>query len=125
MEKVGHKQWVISGGHIPLKGTGREPWFLSQDRIAILNPNKNAVSIRLKVLFAEQEAIDSYQLEINGERLLKFRVNDLINPFPVPLEEDYALIVEASEPVVVQFLRMNSGQRNLAIMGTMAFGTEL
>jgi hypothetical protein len=125
MEKIGYEKWVIPGGHIPFKGTGREPDFLSQDRIAILNPNKNKVGIKLRILFSDKEAIGNYHLEIQGERVLKFRINDLINPFPVNLEEDYALFIEAEEPVVVQFLRMNSGQNKLAIMGTMAFGTDI
>jgi hypothetical protein len=124
MEKIGHRQWIIPGGHIPFKGTGREPDFLSQDRISILNPNNKTVGINLKVLFADQEVIENYQLKIEGKRLLKFRVNDLIDPFPVPLEEDYALFIEAEEPVVIQFLLMNTGQNNLAIMGTLAFGTD-
>jgi hypothetical protein len=125
METIGHRQWVIPGGNIPFKGSGKEPDFLSQDRIAILNPNKKTISIKLKIYFSDQEPFENYQLKIDGERLLKFRVNDLIDPFPVPLEENYAIFIEAEEPVVVQFLRMNTGFKNLAIMGTIAFGNEL
>jgi hypothetical protein len=125
METIGHKQWVIPGGNIPFRSTGREPGFLSQDTIAILNPNKKNVGIQLKIYFDSREPNENYKLKIGRERLLKFRVNDLIDPFPVPLEETYALVIEAEEPVVIQFLRMNTGQKNLAIMGTIAFGNEL
>jgi hypothetical protein len=83
------------------------------------------VGIQLKIYFDSREPNENYKLKIGRERLLKFRVNDLIDPFPVPLEETYALVIEAEEPVVIQFLRMNTGQKNLAIMGTIAFGNEL
>ncbi len=124
MKTIGYKKWVIPGGHIPFLSSGREPEMLSQDKIAVLNLNKKSVKIKMTIYHPDEEPIEGYPLEIEGERVRKFRVNDLINPFPVVLEQDYSIVLEAEEPVVVQFLRMDTGYKNLAIMGTMAFGTN-
>lgn len=124
METKGYKKWVIPGGHIPFRSTGREPDFLSQDKIAVLNLNKKSVKIKMTIYYTEEKPVEGYPLEIKGERVRKFRVNDLINPYPVILEKDYSLVLEAEEPVVVQFLKMNTGHRNIALTGTLAFGTN-
>ncbi len=124
METKGYKNWVIPGGHIPFSSKGREPDLLSQDKIAVLNLNKKSVKLKMTVYYTEEEPVEGYLLEVKGERVRKFRVNDLINPFPVILEKEYSLVIEAEEPVVVQFIRMNTGQRNSALMSTMAFGVE-
>lgn len=124
MKTKGYKKWVIPGGYIPFKSTGREPDMLSQDKIAILNLNKEPVNIKMTVYYEEEEPVEGYPIEIEGERIRKFRVNDLINPFPVILEKNYSLVVEASEMVVVQYLKMNTGQINLAMMGSLAFGID-
>lgn len=124
MVAKGYKKWVIPGGYIPFRSTGREPELLSQDKIAILNLNKEPVNVKLTVFYEEEEPVEGYLIEVEGERVRKFRVNDLINPFPVILEKNYSLVVEASETVVVQYLKMNTGQTNLAMMGSLAFGID-
>jgi hypothetical protein len=123
MNAIGYKKWVIPCGCIPFKSTGREPELLSQDKIAVLNLNRQPVKIRITVYYTDEEPVEYKPVVINGERVRKIRVNDLINPFPVVLDKEYSLVIEAEEPVVVQFLRMNTGHRNLALMGTIAFGT--
>lgn len=124
MEALGKKKWVIPGGHIPLKSTGKEPEMVSQDKIAILNTGLNTVKLRLTVFYSGDDPVNNYILNVKGRRLKKIRINDLIDPFPVTLETDYSLLIEAEEPVVVQFLRMDTGYRNVAIMGAMGFGTD-
>ncbi|SFD97454.1 sensory rhodopsin transducer [Nitrosomonas sp. Nm166] len=124
MQAIGKKKWVIPAGHIPLKSTGKEPDLLSQDRIAILNTGMNTVKLKLTVYHPDQESIENYSLEVKGQRLRKVRINDLINPFPIFLATDYALVIEAEHEVIIQFLQMNTGHKNVAIMGTMAYGTD-
>lgn len=124
MKAFGYKKWVIPAGHIPFHSTGKEPELLSQDKVAILNMNPDSVEIKMTIYYQDEEPVSGYPLEVKGQRVRKFRVNDLINPFPVILEKEYSLVIEASEPVIVQFLRLNSGQTNLALMGSMAFGTD-
>ena len=125
MNSNGYKKWVVPGGYIPFKSTGREPELLSQDKISILNLNKEPVKIKMTIYYEEEEPVEGYLLEIKGERVRKFRVNDLINPFPVVLEKTYSLVLEADKPVIVQFLKMNTGYGNLALMGSIAYGTDI
>jgi hypothetical protein len=124
MEIIGRKKWVIPGGYIPFKSTGREPELLSQDRISILNTGKETATVNITIFHEHDEAIEHEPVKVKGQRIKKIRINDLINPFPVILEKEYAIVIESDKPVVVQFMRMNTGQNNLALMGTIAFGTD-
>ena len=124
MKAIGHKKWVIPGGYIPFRSNGREPELLSQEKIAILNTNKEPTTIKMTVFYQEEDPVAGYLLEIKGQRVKKFRINDLIDPFPVILEKEYSLLIEADKPVVIQFLRMNTGHKSIATMGTMAYGTD-
>jgi hypothetical protein len=124
MELAGKKLWVIPGGHIPLQSTGKEPDLVSQDRLAILNTGSHSTNIKLTIYYSDQDPVTNYSIKINGKRLKKIRINDLIDPYPVTLETNYSIVVESDDPVVVQFFRMNSGQNNAAIMSTMAFAAD-
>jgi hypothetical protein len=124
MEQTGSRKWIIPGGYIPLSSTGKEPAFLSQDRISILNMNNNTATVRITIFYSEDETVELAPVKVIGRRIRKIRINDLINPYPVLLEKEYGIMVESDEPVVIQFLKMNTGQNSLALMGTMAFGTD-
>ncbi len=124
MEYTGSKKWIIPGGNIPFKGNGKEPAFLSQDRISILNTHKDEVSVTITIFYENDEAVEYAPVKVKGRRIRKIRINDLINPFPVILEKEYGIMIEADHPVVVQFLKMDTGQNSLALMGTIAFGTD-
>jgi hypothetical protein len=123
MISQGKKKWVIPGINIPAASNGVEPEFLSQDRITILNTGEKAVEIKLTAYRPDDEPIVFTMLSVEGRRLRKLRLNDLINPVPLYLESEYSLVVEAGHNVIVQFLRMNTGDRNTAITGTIAFGS--
>jgi hypothetical protein len=49
------------------------------------------------------------------------RVNDLIEPEAVPLDEDYSVEIRSDVPVVVQFTRQDTGQAAAALGGGVAF----
>jgi hypothetical protein len=124
MKDSGSKKWIIPGGYIPFTSTGKEPDFLSQDRISILNINKNTATVRITIFYRENDPVEHAPVKVKGRRIRKIRINDLINPFPVILEKDYGIMIESDEPVVVQFSQMNTGQNSLALMGTIAYGTD-
>jgi hypothetical protein len=124
MEHTGNKKWIIPGGYIPFTSRGKEPAFLSQDKISILNINEKSATVRITIFYKEDEAVEYEPVKVKGRRIRKIRINDLINPFPVILETEYGIMIESDEPVVVQFSQMNTGQNSLSLMGTVAYGSD-
>jgi hypothetical protein len=121
MKAAGRKIWVIPGGNIPLESSGEEPEFLSQDRLSILNTGEAPVNIKITIYFPQTAPIVYSAIRIEGSRLRKIRLNDLIDPFPVVLGTEYSIVAESDGNVIVQFLRMDTGNKNKSIMGTIAF----
>jgi hypothetical protein len=119
--EIGKNRWSFSGGNIPLKSTGTEPEFVSQDKISILNTTGEDAKLKLTLYFLDDEPAGEYKIKVKSERVRKFRVNDLIDPHAIPLGVPYGCVVESDVPVVVQFTRQNTSRDQLAIMGTLAY----
>jgi hypothetical protein len=119
--EIGAKRWAFSAGHIPLQSTGREPEFVSQDRLAILNCTKEDAALKITIYFTDQEPVGEYEIKVKAQRMRKFRVNDLIDPRAIELGVPYGCLLESDVPVVVQFTRQHTAQKALALMGTTAF----
>jgi hypothetical protein len=120
----GAKKWAISAGFIPLKSTGKEPAFVSQEKVALLNVSKSETLVRVTVFMSDGEPVGEFELELKAQRVLKFRVNDLIDPHAIPLGKSFGMVLESEAPIVVQVSRHHTRQGNLAIMGTMAYGEK-
>ena len=118
---IGQKEWAVSAGFIPVKSTGKEPEFVSQDKIAVLNTTKEKATLEITIYFPDNQPVGTYELAIKAERVRCFRVNDLIFPHAIPLGVSYGCHIKSNVPVVVQFTKLVSAQSELALMGTTAY----
>jgi hypothetical protein len=119
---LGKKHWAIAAGRIPLVTTGPEPAMTSRDELRFLNIGDADVNVEITVIYTDRDPIGPYRIKVAARRVRRVRVNDLIDPLPVPLETDYALTIESAEPIVVQFTKIDTSSSRNAAMGTMAFG---
>jgi hypothetical protein len=117
---MGKTQWVVPAGHIPLHSSGPEPAFSSHDKISILNTGRQPASVQLTIFYADEDPVGPYHCSVDGQRIRKLRINDLIDPLPVLLDRPYSLVVRSDQPVVVQFSRQSTGQRSCALAGGLA-----
>ncbi len=118
---IGQKEWAVSAGFIPVKSTGKEPDFISQDRIAVLNTTRNVAELEITLYFFNDKPVGTFKLTVKAERVRSFRVNDLIFPHAIPLGVSYGCYIKSNVPVVVQFTKLMSSQSKLALMGTNAY----
>jgi hypothetical protein len=121
MSRIGKKSWAIAGGHIPLRSTGPEPEFTSFDAICVLNAMEQSAAIELTIFYGDRDPCGPYAVSVAARRVRHIRINDLIDPLAVPLDEPYAILLESDVPVVVQFTRQDTRQAENAVMGLMAF----
>ena len=78
-------------------------------------------NLRIRVLYERHSPVGFYRLTIAARRVRVFRVNDLIFPEAVRLDEPYGLLMESDYPVVVQFTRQDTRQMANAGMMDMAY----
>jgi hypothetical protein len=118
---LGKRRWAISAGCVPSRSSGREPTFTSRDQFTVLNAGPTLANLRIRVLYERHSPVGIYRLTIAARRLRVFRVNDLIFPEAVRLDEPYGLLMESDCPVVVQFTRQDTRHAANAGMMAMAF----
>jgi hypothetical protein len=118
---LGRKTWVLPGGHIPPHSTGPEPAHTSYDQLSILNTQPKPAQLTLSIYYSGQPLVGPYWLEVPARRIKHIRLNELIDPLPLPLDVPFSCLIEASVPVLVQFTRQNTTQREQAGYTTLAF----
>jgi hypothetical protein len=121
MKVLGRQRWAISAGSIPAHGHGREPEFTSRDCLSVLNSGDEVANVRVTVQYATRDQVGPYRLAVAPRRVRQVRINDLIFPEAVRLEEAYGLAIESDQPVVVQFTRMDTRERANAGLMTMGW----
>jgi hypothetical protein len=122
--KAGNTIWMIPGGHIPLVSTGKEPDYISRDELSILNANEQDASVNLTIYYTQRKPAGPFNLNIKERSVRNLRINDLVDPEPIPLDTEYAILVQSNIPVIVQFTRMNTGQPELAGCTGIAFPVD-
>ncbi len=119
---IGLHRWAIAEGYIPSASTGPEPAMTSHETACILNAGDREARVRIWVYFTDRDPAGPYVVTVPPRRTRHVRFNDLRDPEPVPRDTDYASVIEADVPIVVQHTRLDSRQAENAILSTIAHG---
>lgn len=118
---IGHLVWAIPEGYIPPTSTGPEPQMTSHETVCILNTGDLDAHIDLTIYFTDKDPVGPYKISVPARRTKHLRFNDLKDPAPVPLDTDYACVIESDVPVIVQHTRLDSRQAENALLSTIAY----
>lgn len=121
---IGKKRWAIAEGYIPRESTGDTRELVSHEAVCVLNSGSNPASVELHVFFADREPAGPYRFTVAARRTLHIRMNDLRDPEPIPAATEYAMLIESNVPIVVQHTRLDSRQAALALLSTVAYGSD-
>jgi len=117
---IGSTCWAIAEGYIPPASSSDNPALASHETACLLNTNELEARVSVTVYFKDREPAGPYQIIVPGRRTLHLRFNDLSDPEPLPLGVDFASVIRADRPIVVQHTRLDSRQAALALMTTLA-----
>ena len=121
MAGLGRTRWAIAEGYIPPTSTGEGSAFESHETACILNTGDEPAHLTITLFFVDREPAGPYRAVVPPRRTVHLRFNDLTDPEPVPRGTDYASVIEADRPVIVQHTRLDSRQAALALMSTIAW----
>lgn len=117
---LGHRTWAIAEGY--LSGRSRGPEDLrSHETICVLNTGDEDAEVELTIYFDDREPVGPFRLSVPARRTLHQWLNHLEDPEPIPTDTDYAMVLRASVPVVVQHTRLDSREPAAALLSTVAF----
>lgn len=92
--------------------------------LCLLNTTDQEAHVEITLFYADREPVGPYRLRVASRRTRHVRLNDLIDPEAIPLDTDYASVIESNIPIVVQFSRRDTSQVENAISSTMAFPVD-
>ena len=121
MKSIGANRWAIAEGYIPGWSHGPEPQFTSHETVCILNVSDQNARVAITVFYTDREPGGPYEVIVPARRTVHLRFNDLKTPEPIPLETDFASVIESDVPVVVQHTRLDSRQSENALLSTIAY----
>jgi len=122
---IGKKRWAIAEGYIPGWSNGPEPQMLSHETACLLNTSDRDAHVRITIFFSDREPAGPYNLVVAARRTKHLRFNELNDPETIPLDTDYASLIESDVPIVVQHTRLDSRQAENALLSTIAYsGSE-
>ena len=124
MHPIGRIRWAIAEGYIPGWSHGPEPQMTSHETACILNTCDAEAHVRITVFFANREPAGPYELTVGARRTRHVRFNDLREPEAIPVDTDYASVIESDVPIVVQHTRLDSRQQANALITTIAFAAD-
>lgn len=117
---LGHRTWAIPEGYIPGRSSGPED-MTSHETVCLLNTGDQDAEVELTAYFSDREPAGPYRLQVPARRTLHQWLNDLEDPEPIPTDTDYAMVLRADVPVVVQHTRLDSREPANALLSTLAF----
>jgi hypothetical protein len=125
MEAIGRKRWAIAEGYIPPTSTGPHPQMTSHETVCLLNVGSHDAHVSITVFYPDRAPVGPYRVVVPAERTRHVRFNDLSDPLPIPVDRDFASLIESDVPIVVQHTRLDSRQAENALLSTIAYaGTE-
>jgi hypothetical protein len=118
---IGRRLWAIAEGYIPGESTGPEPAMTSHETACLLNSGDRDANVEITIYFADREPLGPYRVQVPARRTRHVRFNDLTEPEPIPRDTDFASVIAADAPIVVQHTRLDSRQAANALLTTMAY----
>ncbi|CAN7623379.1 sensory rhodopsin transducer [Phenylobacterium sp. LjRoot164] len=119
-QPIGRRTWVIAEGYIPTTSHGPAPEMTSHETACILNAGDADAQIEIVLFYTDREPVGPYRPVVPARRTRHVRFNDLADPEPAPRGVEYACVIAADQPVVVQHTRLDSRQAENALMTTVA-----
>ena len=118
---IGRTRWALAEGYIPGWSHGPEPQMASHEALCLLNANAADARVEITLYFADRDPVGPYRVLVPARRTRHIRFNNLDDPEPIPRDTDFASVIEADVPIVVQHTRLDSRQAANAIMTTIAY----
>jgi hypothetical protein len=121
---IGRRVWAIAEGYIPSWSHGPEPEMTSHESACILNATDQDAHLEITVFFSDRQPVGPYRFQVDAERTLHIRFNELQDPEPLPKGTEFSSVISSDVPIVVQHTRLDSRQEANALLSTIAFAAD-
>lgn len=114
MSEGGKKTWYFPDGFLPEKSA--EGTMIAHEALMLFNTREQDVDVKIDIYYSDREPVKNIPVKVPAERVISLRMDlkEDLNGTEIPLLTQYALRITASEPIVVQFGRLDTTQKNMS-----------
>ncbi len=121
MKHLGKKLWLIPDCYTPSKSEGME----SHESVCVLNTGDTDAELTFTLYFEDNEPLTASETcPARRTRHIRMSRLKLSSGKPLPLDTSYAVSVQSTCPVSVQYSRMDTSLGGMALMTTVAHPVE-
>ncbi len=119
----GKKTWLIPDCFLNSVSKNES---VSHEAICVINTTDEDAEIALTLFFEDRDKCCDFASHCASGRTHHIRMDKLIskNGEKIPRDTPYAVLVESSCPIVVQYSRLDTSEVEMALMTTMAYPVE-
>ena len=123
MKEYGKRVWFFPDGDRPPFG---ESELKGHESVVVLNPNPEDVKITITFYYEDKDPVTADAITVKANRVccMKTHEEKYFGKNTQPLATQYAMKVESTVPVIVQYGRLDSRQTNLAYYTVMGYGFD-
>lgn len=123
MKAYGKKTWLIPDNY--LNSVSLNDWN-SHEAICVVNTSDADAHIRLTLYFEDRDCRDDFVAECKAGRTHHIRLDKIKSTGgeEIPRDVPYSVMLESDVSLVVQYSRLDTSRRELALMTTMAYPVE-
>lgn len=121
MTPIGQKRWAIAEGYIPGWSHGPAPELISHEAVCILNAGDQDAHVEITIFYSDRDPVGPYRFTVPARRTSHLRFNNFSDPEPIPPATNYSSVIESDVPIVVQHTRLDSRQKENALITTIAY----
>ena len=123
MKTYGKKTWLIADNY--LNSVSLNDW-VSHEAVCVLNTGERDAEITLTLFFEDRESRNDFRSVCPAGRTHHIRLDKIRSTSGelIPRDVPYAMLLESTEPVVVQYSRLDTSHKEMALMTTMAYPVE-
>lgn len=119
----GQRNWFFPDGDRPPVGEGDLP---GHESLVVLNPNRNPAEASITLYFEPGTSPRTFTAEFppRSVRCLRTDNEEDMEGNTIPVGVQYAISIEADEPIVAQYGRLDNRQSNLAYYTTPGYAQD-
>lgn len=123
MKEYGKKTWLIPDCYLNSISMNEN---ISHEAICVINTTSRDAKIDFTLFYEDADAVTGYGASCPAMRTHHIRLDKQVNAEGQPIKRDtpYAILVESSEPIVVQYSRLDTSAPEMALMTTIAYAVE-
>jgi len=123
MKAYGKKTWLIPDTYLSSISKHDPP---SHESVCVLNTSDADAKIKLTLFFEDREKRDDFESFCGAGKTHHIRLDKIrsVSGEPIPMDVPYAILLESSVEVVVQYSRLDTSAVEMALMTTLGYPVD-